>query len=94
MVVRVNGAFKGEISQDEPTYITGNSAREILDELREGGIFTAEMTLDAYLQFLARNASFFAGAEVSVVGETLDERAQSVFDGLLAAGLFEREEAQ
>ncbi|MDE0105396.1 MAG: hypothetical protein OXN89_23715 [Bryobacterales bacterium] len=94
MVVRVNGAFNGEISRDEPTYITGDTAREILDELREGGIFTAEMTLDAYLQSLARNAGLFAGANISAAGATLDERAQSVFDGLVAAGLFEREEVQ
>ena len=62
---------------------------EILEQMKAGTMFTEGKTVDEYIDFLVETAGKFQNVEATVTGTTTEERAASLLDGFLAAGLAE-----
>lgn len=75
MKVRING-----------TKLTG-TATEILEGMRENAFFAPEGSLDDYIEYLKDSTYRFHRVQLKVTGNTLEERATSVLQGLEKAGL-------
>ena len=65
------------------------TAVEVLEQMKSKSMFTDTKTLDEYIDFLVDTVRKFQGKEVAVTGKTTEERAASLLDGFVAAGLAE-----
>jgi hypothetical protein len=62
---------------------------EILEQMKSKSMFTDAKTVDEYIDFLVENARKFEGKSLAVAGATTSERAASLVEALLAAGMAE-----
>ena len=77
---------KHELLNDDTVFV--GSATEIIEQMREQAYFERGISLDSYLSHLIDLILQIAGVEISLEGETLEERAESFVKGLIAAGYF------
>ena len=73
------------VNQD--TVFTG-SALDIVVEMRRQAYFERGVEIDTYLGHLTDLILQIAGVEITLEGETLEERAESFVEGLIASGYF------
>jgi len=68
--------------------VFAGTAVEIVQQMREQAFFERGVDLSVYLGQLADLILQIAGVEITLEGESLDERAESFVRGLVAAGYF------
>jgi len=73
------------VNQD--TVFTG-SALDIVVEMRRQAYFERGVEIDTYLGHLTDLILQIAGVEITLEGETLEERAESFVNGLIGSGYF------
>lgn len=73
------------VNQDS---VFAGTAVEIIQQIRDQAYFERGVDLGVYLGQLADLILQIAGVEITLEGETLDERAESFVKGLVAAGYF------
>ena len=73
------------VNQD--TVFTG-SALDIVVEMRRQAYFERGVEIDTYLCHLVDLILRIGGVEITLEGETLEERAESFVKGLIASGYF------
>ena len=56
----------------------GNTRLEILEQMKESGIFVAEKSIEEYLDFLVDSAKRYYDIDLVVEGDSVDERAESL----------------
>ena len=72
---------------NKDTVFTG-SALEIVEEMRRQAYFERGIDLNIYLGHLVELILRLAGVEITLEGESLEERAESFIEGLVASGYF------
>lgn len=73
------------VNQDS---VFAGTAVEIVQQMRDQAYFERGVDLDVYLGQLADLILQIAGVEITLEGESLEERAESFVKGLVAAGYF------
>lgn len=69
--------------------LTGRTASEVLSQMRGESMFTWSMTLEEYIAHVIDRTREWASVEIDVHGQTLEQRAQSLLDQLVAAKLLQ-----
>ena len=60
---------------------------QIVTQMKRIAFFVEEMDLAAYIDWVARNVGDLHGTVIDVRGETVEERAASLLDALIAQGM-------
>ncbi|HEU4404491.1 MAG TPA: hypothetical protein VFS43_04280 [Polyangiaceae bacterium] len=63
---------------------------QIVKAMQDVAFGVGDFTVPAYIAWVVDNARRFEGVELAVTGETDDERAASLVDAMLRAGLATR----
>jgi len=75
-----------EIVNDDTVFI--GEAVEIIEQMRAQAYFERGIPLLDYLNRLPEFIKSFSGTEITITGETLEERAESFIKELVKAGYF------
>jgi hypothetical protein len=63
---------------------------QIVKAMQDIAFGVGDFTVPAYIAWVVDNAQRFEGVELAVTGETEDERAASLVEAMLSAGLVAR----
>ena len=66
---------------------SGETAREVVEDIQSWGIFVADLPLEDYLAQTKELALKFHGVELDISGESLEDRCESLLQSILDAGL-------
>ena len=66
---------------------SGETAKEIVEDIQSCGIFVAELSLEDYLAQTKALALKFHGVELDISGDTLEDRCENLLQSILDFGL-------
>ncbi|MXY68403.1 MAG: hypothetical protein F4Y47_07570 [Acidobacteriia bacterium] len=66
---------------------SGQTARQVIEDMHERAIFLADQSTDEYLIGLRDRGKEFYGVSLGLEGDTLDERCESMLASILKHGL-------
>ena len=66
---------------------SGQTARQVIEDMHERAIFLADQSMDEYLIGLRDRGKEFYGVSLDLDGDTLDERCESMLASILEHGL-------
>ena len=66
---------------------SGETAREIVEDIQSRGIFVAELPLEDYMAQTKALALKFHGVELDISGDTVEDRCENLLQSILDAGL-------
>lgn len=66
---------------------SGETAREIVEDIQSRGIFVAELPLEDYIAQTKALALKFHGVELDISGDTVEDRCENLLQSILDAGL-------
>ena len=78
--------IKHELVNEDSVF--AGTALEVVRQLRDQGYFERGVDLGVYLGHLSDLLLQVAGVEITLEGETLEERAESFVKGLVTTGYF------
>ena len=79
-------AFAAAGPGDRATF-TGATPVDILRAMQAGSMFTWDLGLDEYMSLIRRNTKQLLGIDQACEGEDVAERAASIVDAMVGAGL-------
>ena len=66
---------------------SGETAREIVEDIQSRGIFVAELPLEDYMAKTKALALKYHGVELDISGATVEDRCENLLQSILRAGL-------
>ena len=69
------------------TTYAGETAREILEDIKSRAIFTAELPLEVYIAETKAIALKWHGVELDISGDSVEDRCENLLQSMLDAGL-------
>ncbi len=84
-----NTALNGQPLEGDGEIFTGATVTDVVLAMKGATLFADQRDLEDYIDMVLRNAKMLAGVELAVKGETIEEKAASFLDALVAGGLAE-----
>ena len=95
MRVRIkNTDLEGKPLKGEGEIFTGKTTLEVIQAMRDATLFSDQKTLEDYIDMVLRNAKMFAGIDLMVKGDTLEQTADALLASLIDHGLAEHVEEE
>lgn len=90
MRVRIRDTdLEGKPLQGEGEIFTGKTCLEVVQAMRGATLFSDQRTLEEYVDMLLRNAKMLAGIDLTVKGDTPEQKAEALIASLVDHGLAE-----
>jgi hypothetical protein len=87
-----NTALNGQPLEDDGEVFTGETLTDVVQAMKGATLFSDQRDLEDYIDMVLRNAKMLAGVELTVRGDTPEEKAASFLDALIKHGLAEVQE--
>ena len=84
-----NTSLDGKPLDQDGEVFRGATPVEIVHSMKGASIFSDHRAIEDYIDMVMRNAKMLAGIELEVKGGTVEEKAGSLLDELVAQGLAE-----
>ena len=87
-----NTALNGQPLDGDGEVFTGETAMDVVLAMKGATLFSDQRDLEDYIDMVLRNAKMLSGVELTVRGDTPEEKAASFLDALIKHGLAEVQE--
>lgn len=84
-----NTTLEGEPIAGDGEVFEGKTVLDVVRAMKGASLFSDHRDVESYIDMVLRNAKMLAGIELAVKGETIEEKAASFLDALVAGGLAE-----
>lgn len=84
-----NTALNGQPLDGDGEVFTGETVMDVIQAMKGSTLFSDQRDLEDYIDMVLRNAKMLSGVELTVRGDTPEEKAASFLDALIKHGLAE-----
>ncbi len=84
-----NTALNGQPLEGDGEIFTGATVTDVVLAMKGATLFSDQRDLEDYIDMVLRNAKMLSGVELTVRGDTPEEKAASFLDALIKHGLAE-----
>ena len=84
-----NTALDGRPLEGDGEVFTGETVTDVVLAMKGATLFSDQRDLEDYIDMVLRNAKMLAGVELTIRGDTPEEKAASFLDALIKHGLAE-----
>ena len=84
-----NTALNGQPLKEDGEVFTGETVTDVVLAMKGATLFSDQRDLEDYIDMVLRNAKMLSGVELTVRGDTPEEKAASFLDALIKHGLAE-----
>ena len=84
-----NTALDGRPLEGDGEVFTGETVTDVVHAMKGATLFSDQRDLEDYIDMVLRNAKMLSGVELTVRGDTPEEKAASFLDALIKNGLAE-----